>query len=68
MSAARFIALPTWLLVQVLIHGMDHHLYHDTYPNLFTWAVKSPMIFRIFDIGLHALSAAFVLNLIHLTF
>ena len=64
MHFAKFIALPTWLLVRVLVSGMDHHPYNKLYPNILEWAIHSNPVFRIFDIALFALVLAFFANIL----
>ena len=64
MKTARFIALPTWLLVRLLVSGMEHHPYNKLYPDLMTWATHSSSVFRIFDIALGFLVLAFFANIL----
>lgn len=64
MKTARFIALPTWLLVRLLVSGMEHHPYNKLYPDLMTWATHASPAFRIFDSVLWGLMLAFFANIL----
>lgn len=56
----KCLALPTWVLIQILISNMPYHPYSKEYPTLLAWALHSRPILRFFDIALWLLCLALV--------
>ena len=52
MNALKYMALPTWFFMRLLISSMPTHPYNKFYPDLLTWVAQSLPIFRLFDICL----------------
>ena len=64
----KYAALPTWLLVKFLIHGIPEHPYAKEYPTLASWALGSPGPFRLFDLALYVLALALLARTVRLFF
>ena len=56
----KYVALPTWLLIAVLVGAIPEHPYKKEYPTLLAWALHSRDVFRVFDLALYMLALAFV--------
>jgi hypothetical protein len=59
----KYLTLPTWCALQLLIHDMPDHPYAHWYPTLDDWATESPVVYRLIDAALIALFGAFCFNL-----
>lgn len=65
---AKYLTLPTWLALRLLIYGIPEHPYAQWYPTLDVWATESPLIYRLIDLALIAVVSAFFYNIILNTF
>lgn len=63
----KYLTLPTWLSLQLLISGIPEHPYAAWYPTLSDWASKSPLPYRLIDFALILIVSAFFTNVL-LTF
>lgn len=63
----KYLTLPTWMSLQLLIYGIPEHPYAAWYPTLDDWATESPLVYRLIDLALIAVVSSFFYNLL-LTF
>jgi hypothetical protein len=59
-QVAKYVALPTWLLIWIMVRQIPDHPYGREYPSMLAWALHGPDVFRIFDLALWMLALAFV--------
>lgn len=64
----KYLTLPTWLLLKLLISGIPEHPYATWYPTLDEWASKSLVLFRLIDLSLFLIASTCLCNLPHLFF
>lgn len=59
----KYLTLPTWMTLQLLISGMPDHPYNQWYPTLEDWAVDSPLLYRLVDLALILVTGSFICNI-----
>ena len=63
----KYLTLPTWCALQLLISGIPEHPYALWYPTLDIWAHESLWVYRLIDFALIVIFSSFCFNLL-LTF
>jgi hypothetical protein len=58
----KYLTLPTWCALKLLIHGIPEHPYATWYPTLESWAADSPSVYRLIDFALLAIIGSFFYN------